>query len=548
LNTEPFVFEASAERATSADLSNVRNWSEALERDRLPIASNAPLPPIPAADQTVEHRLVLAIIRRSLETKQAENPSEPVKLIIYGEAGSGKSRLIQTISALYAEYGRDDMVLKLAPSASLASLIGGRSIEEVFHFRRRGSFNVESLFGQTLQAEMAGKDLLVIDHISLMTKTMFSLLSDRLTLIRHACGMCHADALFGGMDVLICGDFHQQHRIGCSVFEHLYHTESSPSGNLLQEAGRRLFESFSECVILRKMHTEPLKKGWHQVLERFRTDPLDSVTINSIQYQRSVLREFDAHLWEYPLLISNHRFTRSSWNFCALQQYSTRHRNQVYTWESIKVVAGNQADGPTAALINAYKKTHKSRFGGTLSLCEGAKVVILTSNIPATVIKIALAVNEEALPCTDQEVFLQQIPAYILVQLNIANAIRIPGLPAGVIPLLPFEMRYMIKPGLVVTERQYPLVLGYATAPQDWYGRSLVRAVLDIPSATPNSTWMNRQSLYDILSRFADVESLMLLRPLDTSLLDSPVGMELKEEEHRLNCLSATTRGMRGIY
>jgi len=61
----------------------------------------------------------------------SENP-QPIRILLTGPGGTGKTHVVNALRALMAEYGSEHMLRFLAPTGSAASLIDGMTIHKGF--------------------------------------------------------------------------------------------------------------------------------------------------------------------------------------------------------------------------------------------------------------------------------------------------------------------------------------------------------------------------------------------------------------------------------
>ncbi|TFK91366.1 hypothetical protein K466DRAFT_442592, partial [Polyporus arcularius HHB13444] len=61
----------------------------------------------------------------------------PLRMILYGEGGTGKSRVIQTVSEAFAARGCTYMLVKAAYTGIAASLIDGKTTHVIAHISVR---------------------------------------------------------------------------------------------------------------------------------------------------------------------------------------------------------------------------------------------------------------------------------------------------------------------------------------------------------------------------------------------------------------------------
>ncbi|KAI0681790.1 hypothetical protein C8T65DRAFT_545028, partial [Cerioporus squamosus] len=68
-----------------------------------------------------------------LEQTLAGVPVPPLRMILYGEGGTGKSRVIQTVTEAFAVHSSTFMLVKAAYTGIAASLINGKTTHVIAH-------------------------------------------------------------------------------------------------------------------------------------------------------------------------------------------------------------------------------------------------------------------------------------------------------------------------------------------------------------------------------------------------------------------------------
>ena len=98
-------------------------------------------------------------------------------MILYGEGGTGKSKVIQTVSEAFAQKGVKYMLVKAAYTGVAASLIDGKTTHTIASL----SMNSEGTLSDELKAKMQQfwhpRCYLIIDEFSMITKTFLPILS-----------------------------------------------------------------------------------------------------------------------------------------------------------------------------------------------------------------------------------------------------------------------------------------------------------------------------------------------------------------------------------
>ena len=137
-------------------------------------------------------------------------PPSPLLLHLDGEAGTGKSYLIDTMSTrLYdiaQSFACDDPVLRAAPTGVAAYNIRGQTLHQLFQLPVRGPF--VPLSGGSLsrlQSQFKSCHYLIIDEKSMMGLGQLYHIDRRL----GEAFPSRSDLPFGGLTVVLCGDFYQ---------------------------------------------------------------------------------------------------------------------------------------------------------------------------------------------------------------------------------------------------------------------------------------------------------------------------------------------------
>jgi hypothetical protein len=151
-----------------------------------------------------------------LQKVQHKNP-EPFYLHVTGGAGTGKSHLIKCIyheaSKLLKnpENPEEVKVLLTAPTGTAAFNIGGFTVHSALKIPRTSKNNYESLSNDTLntlQSQLSGLEILIIDEISMVDRKVLAYIHGRLKQIKQL-RTTDRQSCFGGVCILAVGDFYQ---------------------------------------------------------------------------------------------------------------------------------------------------------------------------------------------------------------------------------------------------------------------------------------------------------------------------------------------------
>ena len=172
---------------------------------------------------------------------------------VNGEAGTGKSRLIKTI--LYQSEVRSGQRSRIRVCAFTNSaayqFIGGKTAHRLFRLdvergpkgtRCRSQAPLEGKRLQDFQEDFAETRAIIIDEKSMIGCFDLWRIDQRLRQARPS----HADQMFGGMVVLLCGDLSQLPPVGDKP---LYYNGTGVMTGA-QSQGRALYAQFRDCYFL----------------------------------------------------------------------------------------------------------------------------------------------------------------------------------------------------------------------------------------------------------------------------------------------------------
>ena len=190
--------------------------------------------------------------------------TDPVRLLISGTAGSGKSFLIMCLRrCCLEEFGADSAlyVRVCAPTGTAAFNIMGETLHRTLSLPVPITSELPQLAGEQLQAlqtRLEGMRLLVIDEMSMVGRKLLRAVDLRL---RQAFPH-QADVPFGGISVCMLGDFGQLPPVmDRAMFD------VTPGGGRLSEDGRASFREFTKAVVLKRVERV---RGSDPAQERFR--------------------------------------------------------------------------------------------------------------------------------------------------------------------------------------------------------------------------------------------------------------------------------------
>jgi hypothetical protein len=494
-------------------------------------------------------------------------------MLIHGEGGTGKSRVIQTITESFKTRGVSRTLLKAAYTGIAASLIGGKTLHTIGHIPvnktiERKAKGVSDESKRKLQDFWLCFDYLIIDECSMISKSFLSELEKCISIGKSATSNSGS---FGGLSVILCGDFHQFPPVACSVEDALFAPVRLGVDTAEQQLGRMIYEEFSTVVVLtaqmRVVDTE-----WRDLLRRLRygeTNTQDIVMLKRlvISHPDCPAADYENDYWGQASLVTPRHGVRRAWNEAALSKHCRRLQERIYI-----IQAEDRIKGRPLTLAEKYgvalrgsertaggrRRKPKQDLPDSLSIAIGAEVMVIqnietdldmANGSRGRIVDIVLHPEEPTPLEHETTVTLQNLPVYILVKLERTRVQGLDGLEDGVVPILPRQQTMRIsvqqKRGSAVSRtvkrEQYPLTLAYAFTDYRSQGQTIVPVIIDI-ATPPSGGKLSLFNIYVALSRSAGRHSIRLLRDFDEKIFFQGHSTELLSEDDRIESLNKETQ------
>lgn len=191
---------------------------------------------------------------------------------VMGPGGTGKSTMLNAITNTFQSFGAPELLAKTAMSGVAASLIGGTTLHWF------GGLPTQKIPQSDVWPNDSSKSLqdrrtanlkpplwLAIDEIGMCTHDIFTLLSQVAGITRGDTPGADSTTPFGGLNMLLMGDFHQFPPVGASTSA-LYCT---PQLRNTVSVGKNLYEQF-ETVINLTEQNHITDSVWSELLARAR--------------------------------------------------------------------------------------------------------------------------------------------------------------------------------------------------------------------------------------------------------------------------------------
>ncbi|TFY81855.1 hypothetical protein EWM64_g2158 [Hericium alpestre] len=534
--------------------------------------SEIALLPVAPSELKTDQRRAYEFVTWHLEQHLAGMPVPPLRLLIHGEGGTGKSKVIQTITEYFATRRVSHKLIKAAYTGVAASLIDGKTTHTIGMISQRGN-QLSDESKAKLSEFWTHYEYLILDECSMLSKTFLAKLSRHIGVGKQKPGASNSSLSFGGINVILCGDFHQFPPVAVANHEALYLPADLTRDSLDSQIGRAIYEEFKDVIIL-KEQMRVTDSVWHKFLQnlrygRIQQDDLDMLRTLIISNPNCPPIDFAVAPWDSAALVTPRHAVRKQWNEAATRKHCEKTGQRMFICKADDAV-NDRAFRPLtlaerygvairAARTNVEggnKKKRRQDLPETIELSVGMNVMVttnvetdldVTNGARGDVVGIVLHPEEPAFG-DEPIVHLKHLPIYILVKMRRTRATRLAGLDESVIPIEPGVQTFQIKIPTRLTKantrrvrrRQFPMTAAYAFTDYRSQGQTIPHVIVDI--ASPPSGKLSLFNLYVALSRSSGRDTIRLLRDFDDDKFLASHRPELAQEDDRLMRMDEATK------
>ena len=179
--------------ATGDDLMQLMQWKVQMKKDVVSqntdsdsgaitweVSILTPKASLPAVDPTLlrsDQFCAFDIITWHLDQTLSGNELPPLWMILYGEGGTGKSKVIETVMEIFAQKGVKYMLIKSTYTGIAALLIDGKMTHTLASLSMTSDGNLSNESKAKLQKQWQSRCYLIIDEYSMLTKSFLATLS-----------------------------------------------------------------------------------------------------------------------------------------------------------------------------------------------------------------------------------------------------------------------------------------------------------------------------------------------------------------------------------
>ena len=450
------------------------------------------------------------IITAHLQHTLSGGKPPPLRMLIHGEPGTGKSKVIQTTTEHFVRRAAKHMLMKSAYTGVASSVIDGKTTHSIAMISPRRDGTLSAISRRKLQGIWKHIKYLIIDEVSMISKTFLAKLSRNISIGKMTDGESVSPDSFGGISVILCGDFFQFPPVAGGVSDALYNPKCTvPKQREDSQTGRIIFEEFTTVVSLTEQMrvTDP---EWQEFLKHLRFGQVKREDINMLRRLILTRREaapidFTSSDWQDVALVTPRHAVRRLWNETALLKHGKKAHRMILECKAEETIKGERltvAEKYAAyqRQINLDSRQRKQDLSQTLQMAIGMKVMVtqnvvtdldITNGARGTIVDIWLHPDEPPICDLKPTIELKYLPPCVLVKLDHTRTSQLTGLEERVIPVEPATQPYRIScqgsEGNTITRtvrrRQFPMTAAYAFTDYRSQGQTLPAMIVDI--ATP---------------------------------------------------------------
>ncbi|THH04463.1 hypothetical protein EW146_g10168 [Bondarzewia mesenterica] len=494
-------------------------------------------------DQKRAYDIISWHLRQTLTGKRPP----PLRMIIHGEGGTGKSKVIQTVTELFAQVGARGMLAKAAYTGVAASLIEGKTTHVLCAISPKRTEKISDAARKQLQADWCTREYLIVDEYSMIGKSFLAKLSKHVSIAKQDDSNQAIQQSFGGISVILCGDHHQFPPVAQSKREALYWPLYVAGDTIDMQIGRTIFEEFDIVVVLsEQMRVKDAR--WNSFLHNLRMGQVEQDDIDMLRRQ-VLVNENCAPTDFRPILgTTYHLLPHDTHRFiCNAEDRIKDHEDRPLTIEERYAIAKSTAK----TNVNGNKN-----LSNVVEFAIGMKIMVttnlsteidITNGARGEITQIVLHPNEPT-PRNESVIHLRHLPLYILAKMQRTRAATLSSLDAQVIPIEPSIQTWRINAHAAerkpvtnqIRRRQFPITAAYAFTDYRAQGQTIPYVLVDI--APPPTGKLSLLNLYVALSRSSGRDSIRLLRDFDERLFMAAHESPVLEEDERLTNKNEATK------
>lgn len=422
---------------------------------------------------SVQWNCIKIVADHYIQNLKGKNP-KPLRMIVLGEGGTGKSFVIDTLTKMFQRLNRSYDYVVCAPTGKAAINVKGDTIDGVFKF----SWGSDSKTPLSSTAPISIAKYLIIDEISMVSKSKLGKMHAKLGY--HLNGIDH---VLGNKSFIFFGDFLQFPPVGGTS---LISSLEGKKTNRLCLLGERVFLSIEyafELVVQKRQDDATYLK----LLRNIRSNSVTSEDFKYL-YDNCVVKDLDNFDREFlvntPVIVSLN-LNRFHWNSMFARWYS-----ELYEKELVVITAVDDVSCKLTPIIQQeVDLAYPDYLQRSLSLVIGMQVQMLENTF-----KHLGVVNGTDGILTDILFENNGNPLALQIQFPDVIFFQVEGLPCNTIIVERRTSSAKINSSkdhsYTLTRSQFPVTESFCSTDYKKQGQSLSRALIDLKNGSGMATYV----------------------------------------------------------
>ena len=332
-------------------------------------------------EQLRAHNIVTNNLHAHLDGKRPKQ----ILMMLMGQGGTGKSTVLNAITTTFDKLDVPHLLGKTALSGVAASLVGGTTLHwyaglPPFTTPQSDIWpdNPSKKICERRTKNLQSIEWLAIDEMGMCTLDLLTLLSQVTGKVRVDDGKADATIPFGGLNIILLGDFHQFPPVGAPNAA-LY---CPPVVRNTATVGKAIYTQFETVIdLVQQWRIED--KEWMDILQRSREGECTEHDIREIRKliitnPNCEVPDFTSEPWNQATLITPRNCVRANWNKLALRKHCQESKNVLYVCDAEDTV-GNERKPTTVdqkVIIAGMKPERTGKIAQRIEFAIGMQVMV----------------------------------------------------------------------------------------------------------------------------------------------------------------------------
>ena len=491
---------------------------------------------------------------RLVVQKSMSPMTDPLRLIISGPGGTGKSRVLQAISDFFHRKNQSRRLRLASYTGIAAKNIHGSTLHSVLNLsafsKRRGNPGPQS----DLVSMWQGVDFLFIDEFSMIGCGLLYEISHALSVAKENI------APFGGINMIFAGDFAQLPPVGYKrLYSQTFSSNKSKDNRVRSTSekdviGKLLWLSVRKVVILKEVWrqkadpTQISSTGIQKttefvdLLSRLRegrcTD--EDYRLLSSRVITNVVPNWNSPEWvDTPMIVCQNE-TKDVLNNAAAIAFAKRTGHELHWYYAIDRHDGHELVDD--ALVNHLRKLNSSVTAyrlGKLPLVNGMPVMVASNfDVEGGVVNGCAAILDSVRYWVDERG--DRHANSCVIRADSISGEAMPNLrPHQAVAIADEKAIKFVHPAskkkCSIKRTQIPIMPAFAMTAHKAQGLTMPKVMIDLESCRGS------EAPYVMVSRVKSLDGLLIMRPFDQKRICCRMSEDVRREFSRLRLLELLT-------